>query len=106
MLRLPDNEKEYLAIYTTEYDDSYIFEPIVKYDLSNIKKYFIGMNERVFEEQKETNLTDPDATIEEKTQIANSIRNRAEEIVLHEMIYKEDAVWESLKNFGAATSKQ
>ncbi len=70
MLRLPDNEKEYLAIYTTEYDDSYIFEPIVKYDLSAIKKYFVGMNERVFEEHTETNLTDPNATIEEKTQIA------------------------------------
>lgn len=70
MLRLPDNDKEYLAIYTTEYDDSYIFEPIVKNDLSAIKKYFIGMNERVFEEQNETDLTDPNATIEERTQIA------------------------------------
>lgn len=30
MIRLPDDEKEFLAVYTTEYDDSYIFEPIVK----------------------------------------------------------------------------
>lgn len=36
----------------------------------------------------------------------NSIRNRAEEIVLREMIYEEDAVGESLKNFGTATSSQ
>ena len=34
----------------------------------------------------------------------NSIRNRAEEIVLREMIYEEDAVCESLKNFGMAIS--
>ena len=30
---LPDEMKEYLAIYTTEYDDSYILEPIVASDL-------------------------------------------------------------------------
>ena len=36
----------------------------------------------------------------------NSIRNRAEEIVLREMIYEEDAVCESLKNFGMATLSQ
>lgn len=36
----------------------------------------------------------------------NSIRNRAEEIVLREMIYEEDAVWESLKNFGTVTLSQ
>ena len=36
----------------------------------------------------------------------NSIRNRAEEIVLREMIYEEDAVGESLKNFGTAILSQ
>ena len=30
---LPDEMKEYLAIYTTEYYDSYILEPIVASDL-------------------------------------------------------------------------
>ena len=33
----------------------------------------------------------------------NSIRNRAEKIVLAELIYEEDEVCESLKNFGMAT---
>ena len=32
----------------------------------------------------------------------NSIRNRAEKIVLAELIYEEDEVCESLKNFGTA----
>ena len=36
----------------------------------------------------------------------NSIRNRAEEIVLAELIYEEDEVCESLKNFGTAILSQ
>ena len=36
----------------------------------------------------------------------NSIRNRAEKIVLAELIYEEDEVCESLKNFGMATSNR
>lgn len=70
MLRLPDDEKEFLAVYTTEYDDSYIFEPIVKNDFSIARKYFLKFDERVFEERSDIKITDPDASIEEKTQIA------------------------------------
>ena len=36
----------------------------------------------------------------------NSIRNRAEEIVLREIIYEEDDVGESLKSFGMAMLSQ
>lgn len=36
----------------------------------------------------------------------NSIRNRAEKIVLAELIYEEDEVCESLKNFGTAILSQ
>ena len=36
----------------------------------------------------------------------NRIRNHAEEILLHELVYESDAVCESLKNFGTATSSQ
>ena len=70
MLRLPDDEKEFLAVYTTEYDDSYIFEPIVKNDFSIARKYFLKFDERVFEERSDIKITDPDASIEERTQIA------------------------------------
>lgn len=70
MLRLPDDEKEFLAVYTTEYDDSYIFEPIVKNDFSIARKYFLRFDERAFEEQSDIKVTDPDASIEERTQIA------------------------------------
>ena len=70
MIRLPDEEKEFLAVYTTEYDDSYIFEPIVKNDFRVVKKYFKGFDERSFEEQSDFSVTDPTASVEEKTQIA------------------------------------
>ena len=70
MLRLPDDEKEFLAVYTTEYDDSYIFEPIVKNDFSIARKYFLRFDERAFEERSDLKLIDPDASIEERNQIA------------------------------------
>ena len=38
--------------------------------------------------------------------VMNSIYNRAEEIVLRELAYGEDAVYESSKNFGMAISSQ
>ncbi len=70
MIRVPDDEKEYLAIYTTEYDDSYIFEPIVRNDFRVAQKYFINIDERMFEERSEMKITDPNASVEEKMQIA------------------------------------
>ena len=70
MIRLPEEEKEFLAVYTTEYDDSYIFEPIVKNDFRVVKKYFMDFDERSFEEQSDFKVTDPTASVEEKTQIA------------------------------------
>ena len=70
MIRLPDEKKEFLAVYTTEYDDSYIFEPIVKNDFRVVRKYFMGFDERSFEEQSDFKVTDPTASVEERTQIA------------------------------------
>ena len=70
MIRVPDDEKEYLAVYTTEYDDSYIFEPIVRNDFRVAQKYFINVDERIFEERSDFKVTDPGASVEEKTQIA------------------------------------
>jgi hypothetical protein len=37
MIRLPDDCKEYLAIYTTEYDDSYVLETIIADDIVILK---------------------------------------------------------------------
>ena len=46
---LPDEMKEYLAIYTTEYDDSYILEPIVASDLEMYRSSIENQKERIVE---------------------------------------------------------
>lgn len=70
IIRLPEDEKEYLVIYSTEYDDTYIFDPIVKNDLSTAQKYFFKMSERMFENQLLSDSVDINASLEEKMQIA------------------------------------
>lgn len=49
MIRLPDECKEYLAIYTTEYDDSYVLETIVADDILSLRQAVSGQKERVME---------------------------------------------------------
>lgn len=46
---LPEEYKEYLAIYTTEYDDSYVMETILAADISELKNKISGKQERQFE---------------------------------------------------------
>ena len=46
---LPDEYKEYLAIYTTIYDDSYILEPIVCEEMEILKDFVKGKQEREVE---------------------------------------------------------
>jgi predicted HNH restriction endonuclease len=49
MINVPDECKEYLAIYTTEYADSFIIDPIVAEDIYEFKKLMIGQQERIVE---------------------------------------------------------
>lgn len=49
MIRLPEACKEYLAIYTTEYDDSYVLETIVADDIVSLRQVVSGQKERVME---------------------------------------------------------
>lgn len=46
---LPEDYKEYLAIYTTEYDDSYVLETIIAADMSELKRVMSGKQERQVE---------------------------------------------------------
>ncbi len=62
---VPDEDKEYLAIYTTEYEDSYIFETIESQDIQDFKMIAAGMSERTLENELERDV-DPTATIIEK----------------------------------------
>ncbi len=49
MIRLSDDYKEYLAIYTTEYDDSYVLETIATVDMTAFKQKIAGKQERMIE---------------------------------------------------------
>ena len=60
MIRLPEDLKEYLAIYTTEYDDSYVLDPIVSEDIAALKQVVSGQKERILE--AEFNYDVEDAT--------------------------------------------
>lgn len=69
MIKLPDNLKEYLIIYTTEYDDSYILDTIVVGDIYAIKDIIKERTERAMESDFEYGLTDKTATIIEDKRI-------------------------------------
>lgn len=58
-IRLPDDCKEYLAIYTTEYDDSYIFEAIQAKDIQELMQAVRGKSERFLESAFDIHEIDP-----------------------------------------------
>lgn len=62
---LPDEYKEYLAIYTTEYDDSYVFDTIVADDIYELKAIMSGKQERVMESSFNYEIDDPTADLVE-----------------------------------------
>jgi 5-methylcytosine-specific restriction enzyme A len=69
MIHLPDEYKEYLAIYTTEYDDSYVVEPIIADDMLSLKKVMDGQQERVMEAEFNYYVKDSAAGILETDRI-------------------------------------
>ncbi len=69
MIRLPDDLKEYLAIYTTEYDDSYVIEPIVSEDITSLKLAVSGQKERVMEAEFNYDVEDTTSMLLESDRI-------------------------------------
>lgn len=69
MIRLPEDCKEYLAIYTTEYDDSYVLETITADDIAALKKILVGQKERVIEAEFNYDAKDSSAAILESEHI-------------------------------------
>lgn len=63
MIRLPEECKEYLAIYTTEYDDSYVLETIVADDIISLRQAVSGQQERVMEAEFNYDVEDAASTI-------------------------------------------
>jgi len=48
-IRLPEEYKEFLVIYTTEYDDSYVLETILADEMVSFKQTIAGKQERMIE---------------------------------------------------------
>lgn len=71
-------QKEYLAIYTTEYDDTYYIDCITQEDNQMIKKAMIKEDKQKYEADINYNIADPSATISTVSQIVKvSKLNRA-----------------------------
>lgn len=68
-IKVPEEKKEFLAIYTTEYDDTYILEAITVYDLERVKTAIAGETEQMAETMFNYDSTDENASIEIKTSI-------------------------------------
>ena len=66
---LPDKMKEYLAIYTTEYDDSYILEPIVASDMEVYRSSIENQKERIVEASIDYDMPDPNAGFTENERL-------------------------------------
>ena len=66
-IKVPEGLKEYLAIYTTEYEDTFLLEPIGQEDFQVMKKTIQGMRECVVENKIE--FEDKNSGIEKRLQI-------------------------------------
>lgn len=69
ILKLPEDEKEYLAIYTTEDDDSYVLEAITNSEIKSLRDIMAGSSERVMEAEFNYDTKDNTAGLESKIQI-------------------------------------
>ena len=63
MPKLPEDAKEYLAIYTTIYDDTYEFETIETSEITTIKEIVVGKSQYVFELDYSIDIKDDTSTI-------------------------------------------
>lgn len=63
MIRLPEDYKEYLAIYTTEYEDTYLLETIEADDIFALKDVVKNQQERVLEASFNYDIVDEKSTV-------------------------------------------
>ena len=69
MIKLPEDFKEYLAIYTTEYEDSYVLETIVSDDIYELKKIVNNKPEYFMEADFNYDIKDSSASIFESPRV-------------------------------------
>lgn len=62
-INIPEDIKEYLIIYTTEYEDTYLLDTITTSDIYRIKEITKDQAERVYEESFNYDVIDEDASL-------------------------------------------
>jgi len=70
-VRLPENRRDYIAIYTTEYDDTYIFEPILAEDVQLMKTVVKDQPEEVLENAISYSAVDETSAIAKEPRLVN-----------------------------------
>lgn len=68
-ISLPEECKEYLAVYTTEYDDTYVLETIESEDIKILKDTLSGYSERIMEAEFNFDVPDDTAGLQQKERI-------------------------------------
>ena len=69
MIRLPEDFKEYLVMYTTEYDDSYVIETIAVEDTASFKQTIADKQEIIIETGFNYDFEDLSADVLERERI-------------------------------------
>ena len=69
-VKIPENQKEYLAIYTTEYDDTYLLECITCGESADAMGIFAKQDEQSYEASINYPDFDPSASIETVRRLA------------------------------------
>ena len=64
IIRLPDDAKDFLAIYTTEFDDTYVLDPILSEDVIAVATYARDFSEQHIENEMNFEIDDPSAGIQ------------------------------------------
>lgn len=68
-ITVPEDCKEYLAVYTTEYDDTYILETIEAEDIKSLRDTLSGHSERIMEAQFNFDVSDDTVGLAQKERI-------------------------------------
>lgn len=66
---LPEDCKEYLAVYTTEYDDTYVLETIESEDIHELRETISDYPERIMEAQFNFDVPDDTAGLYQKERV-------------------------------------
>ena len=69
IIRLPNEMKEYLAIYTTVNEDTYVFETITTGEINLLKKIVKNQSERLLESNLDLDISDTNSHILEDKRV-------------------------------------